>query len=82
MAERKVVAVCGATGKQGGSVVDALLARGSHVFTVRGVARNAGSAKAKALAERGGQVVAADYDNAASLHKAFEGAYGAFLVMN
>jgi uncharacterized protein YbjT (DUF2867 family) len=53
------------------------------LFTVvHGVARDAGLAKCKALAERGVQVVAADYDNAASLHKAFEGAYGAFLVTN
>jgi uncharacterized protein YbjT (DUF2867 family) len=84
MAERKVIAVCGATGKQGGAVVDALLARGGGAFAIRGVARDASSPKARALVEKKGvaEVVSADFDDPASLVKAFEGAYGAFLVTN
>ncbi len=77
-----MVAVCGATGKQGGAVVEALLARGSQAFAVRGIARNAASAKAKALAERGVEVVQADFDDVSSLREAFKGAYGAFLLTN
>jgi NAD(P)-dependent dehydrogenase (short-subunit alcohol dehydrogenase family) len=84
MAERKLIAVCGATGKQGGSVVDALRARGGDAFAIRAVARDAAAPKARALADkrRADEVVAADFDDEASLSKAFEGAYGAFLVTN
>lgn len=83
MAERKVIAVCGATGKQGGAVVDALLARGRDAFVVRALVRRPDSAKAKALAARAGvEVVAADFDNADSTRAAMRGAHGAFVVTN
>jgi hypothetical protein len=78
--QRKLVAVCGATGAQGGSVVDALLERGADTFAVRGLARSTSSPKAQALAQRGVEVVAANYDDAATLQKAFQGALSAFLV--
>lgn len=77
-----LIAVCGATGKQGGSVVDALLARGGGRFAVRGVSRNATSPKAKALASRGVELACADFDDPASLRRAFDGAHGAFCVTN
>ena len=79
---RKTVAVCGASGKQGGAVVDAMLRRGAQQFSVRAVVRDASSAKAKALAKQGVEVVSANYDDPASLQKAFDGAWGAFCITN
>ena len=46
----------------------------------RALTRNAKSEKARALAERGAEVVAADVDDPASLRRAFEGAHAAFCV--
>jgi uncharacterized protein YbjT (DUF2867 family) len=80
MAEPKVIAVLGATGAQGGGLVRAILADPEGGFTARAVTRNAGSDKAKALADAGAEVVEADVDDPASLRAAFEGAYGAFCV--
>ncbi|MBP2472628.1 uncharacterized protein YbjT (DUF2867 family) [Crossiella equi] len=77
---KKIVTVVGATGSQGGGLVRAILADRESEFAVRAVTRNSGSAKAQALAELGAEVVQADINDAASLGKAFEGAYGAFLV--
>lgn len=80
MAEKHVIAVAGATGGQGGSVVDALLESGR--YAVRALTRDATSAKAKALAARGCEVVAADLDKPETLEPALKGAYGLFLVTN
>ncbi|MGN9907795.1 NmrA/HSCARG family protein [Phytohabitans sp. LJ34] len=78
MSYDKVITVLGATGTQGGAVVRALLT-GSE-FTVRAVTRNAASPKAQALARRGAHVVEATLTDEGSLRRAFDGAYGAFLV--
>ena len=78
MSEQKIVAVVGATGVQGGAVARALLADGE--FAVRALTRSVDSAGAKALAELGAEVVAADLYDVDSLRKAFDGAYGAYLV--
>jgi len=80
MPEKKIIAVVGATGAQGGGVVRAILADRSGGFSARALVRDAGSDKAKALAAQGVQVVAADVDDLESLKKAFAGAYGAFCV--
>jgi uncharacterized protein YbjT (DUF2867 family) len=77
---KNVIAVVGGTGAQGGGVVEALLERGK--FEVRVLTRNAEGDKARALAERGVDVVAADLADAASLAAAFAGAHGVFLVTN
>jgi len=73
--DRKLIAVVGATGQQGGSVLRALQA--SAQFKVRALTRNPG--KHRALAE---EVVEADLDRPETLKAAFEGAYGVFLVTN
>lgn len=70
---KQVIAVVGGTGGQGGGVVDALLASGK--FTVRAASRNPSSDAAKALANRGVEVIKADLLDAASLRLLFEGAY-------
>ncbi len=80
MAEKKIIAVMGATGAQGGGLVRAILDDPDGSFAARAITRNVNSEKAKALAKAGAEVVAADVDNADSLKKAFQGAYGAFCV--
>jgi uncharacterized protein YbjT (DUF2867 family) len=82
MADRKIIAVVGATGAQGGGLAQAILRDAPGGFAVRALTRDVGSAKAQALAERGAQVVAADLDDEASLTKALAGAYGAYFVTN
>jgi uncharacterized protein YbjT (DUF2867 family) len=73
--DRKLIAVIGATGQQGGSVVRALQAGGQ--FKVRALTRNPG--KHHELVE---EVVEADLDRPETLKAAFEGAHGVFLVTN
>jgi len=80
VADKKVIAVLGATGAQGGGLVRAILDDPSGGFAVRALTRNASSDKAKELAKLGAEVVSADVDDALSLKKAFEGAYGAYCV--
>lgn len=82
MSEKKLIAVVGATGAQGGGLVRAILEDPSGTFAVRALTRDPESTKAKALAAAGAEVVAADLDDEASLRAAFEGAYGAFVVTN
>ncbi|TDD26336.1 NmrA/HSCARG family protein [Kribbella turkmenica] len=78
----KLIAVVGATGAQGGGLVRAILADSSGEFAVRALTRDPESAKAKALAAAGAEVVAADLDDEPSVRSAFDGAYGAFVVTN
>lgn len=66
----KVIAVTGATGTQGGGVVNVM--KKAPGWTVRAVTRNPQSEAANKLAEEGIEVVKADFDNEASLAKAFE----------
>jgi uncharacterized protein YbjT (DUF2867 family) len=80
MADKKIIAVVGATGAQGGGLVRAILNDKESGFAVRALTRNVNSDKAKALAKQGVEVVAADIDDVDSLKKAFDGAYGAFCV--
>lgn len=69
------ILVAGATGRQGGAVVDELLARG-HV--VRGMTRKPDGRKAQALAARGIEVVQGDYGDPESLAAALQGVDGVF----
>ena len=82
MSGRKIIAVVGATGAQGGGLVRAILGDAEGGFAVRALTRDPGAAKAKALAELGAQVVAADLDDEASLARALGGAHGAYFVTN
>jgi uncharacterized protein YbjT (DUF2867 family) len=79
---KKVIAVVGATGAQGGGLVRAILNDKNGPFTARAITRNASSDKAKVLADAGVEVVTADLDDAKSLKKAFEGAHGVYCVTN
>jgi len=82
MQDRKVIAIVGATGAQGGGLARAILDDPDGGFAVRAITRNVNSEKAKALAARGAEVVTADLDDQASLERAFQGAYGAYCVTN
>ena len=80
MAEKKIIAVVGATGAQGGGLVRAILNDPNGGFRVRAITRDINSDKAKELAKLGAEVVAADVDDIESLKRAFKGAYGAYCV--
>ena len=80
MTDKKIIAVVGATGAQGGGLVRAILADRNGPFQPRALTRDVNSPKAKALAAAGAEVVAADVDDPATLRRAFEGAHGAFCV--
>jgi nucleoside-diphosphate-sugar epimerase len=82
MSSPKLVAVYGATGSQGGSVVQSLLQNKDHTFTVRGITRNPDSEKAKALAAQGVEVVKADGFNKDQMVEAFKDCWGAFINTN
>lgn len=78
--DKKIIAIAGATGAQGGGLARAILNDSNSEFAVRALTRNASSDKAKALAEMGAEVVEADVANSDSINNAFKGAYGAFCV--
>ena len=82
MAEKKIIAVVGSTGSQGGGLVRAILADPSGGFAARAITRDPNKDKAKALAAKGAEVVKADIDDLASLKKAFTGAHGVYGVTN
>ena len=74
---KRLIAVFGATGNQGGPVARALLQNGFHV---RAVTRNPSSEKGQALKAAGAEVVKGDLDDAESLKTAVQGAYGVFYM--
>jgi uncharacterized protein YbjT (DUF2867 family) len=80
MPSKKIITVFGATGAQGGSLVNAISNDPISEFSVRAVTRDANSDKAKQLAESGAEVVEADIDDPAAIQRALEGAYGAYFV--
>lgn len=79
-AERTVLVV-GATGNQGGAVVDHLL-DADDPYAVRGLTRDPDSDAARILADRGVEVVRGDLEERASLGAAVDGADAAFVVTN
>jgi len=80
MSDKKIIAVLGATGAQGGGLVKAILEDQSKEFIVRALTRNVNSDKSKQLADAGAEVVEVDIDNFDSIKKAFEGVHGAYCV--
>lgn len=80
MSEKKIIAVVGATGAQGGGLVRAILNDPNSEFAARAITRDVNSDKAKVLAQLGAEVVAANTHDVESLKRAFEGAYGAYCV--
>ncbi|BAU49120.1 nucleotide-diphosphate-sugar epimerase [Sulfurifustis variabilis] len=78
--QKRIIAVVGATGAQGGGLVRAILNDPDGPFAVRALTRDVNSEKAKALARLGAEVLSANVDDEASLEAAFTGAYGAYCV--
>jgi len=82
MADKKIIAVVGATGAQGGGLVRAILNDPGSGFAARALTRDVSSDKAKTLTGLGAEVVAANLDDVESLKRAFAGAYGVFCLTN
>jgi uncharacterized protein YbjT (DUF2867 family) len=80
MNNKKIIAVLGATGNQGGGLVRAILNDKNSEFHPRAVARDINSEKAQELKRLGAEVVYGNVDDPESIKKAFEGAYGAYCV--
>jgi uncharacterized protein YbjT (DUF2867 family) len=80
MSNLPLISVVGATGNQGGSVINYLLQ--SKKFRLRGITRDRNSEKAKLLAEKGVEVVEANSNNREQIKQAFQGSYGVFAVTN
>lgn len=71
------IAVVGATGEQGGAVARTLLGKS---VPVRALVRDPSSAKARALADAGAELVTADFEDQTSLNAAFRDAAGVFAM--
>jgi uncharacterized protein YbjT (DUF2867 family) len=80
MTNEKLILVTGATGKQGGATLRHLAKHGG--FKLRAMTRKPNSEAAKAAAKLGAEVVAGDLDDAASVERALDGAWGVFGVQN
>lgn len=82
MSGKKILTIFGATGNQGGSILDVVLARPelSSKYTLRGITRDPSSEKSKAMAAKGVEMVKAELDDVESMKKAIEGSYGVFGV--
>ena len=74
----KLIVVVGATGGQGGAVINAFLK--DNAFKVRGITRNTNSEKSEALSKQGVEMVKADLGDESSLIRAFDGAYAIFAI--
>lgn len=78
----KLLTVFGATGQQGGSVVEYVIndPELSKQYKVRGITRDLTKPAAQALQQKGVEVVKADSDDPSSLQKAMQGAHTVFGV--
>lgn len=76
----KIIAVTGATGAQGGGVVNVM--RAVKGWKVRAITRSKESDAAKKLVAEGIEVVEADYNDEESLVRAFDGVAAVFAVTN
>ena len=79
---KKIITVFGATGAQGGGLARAIVGDKSGEYTLRAVTRKPDSDAAKSLKAAGAEIAIADMDDAASVARAMQGAYGAFCVTN
>jgi uncharacterized protein YbjT (DUF2867 family) len=80
MSEKRIIAITGATGAQGGGLARAILNDKNSSFKVRAITRDVNSDKAKELKKLGAEVVEGNIDEEESMNKAFEGAYAAYCV--
>lgn len=80
MTQKKIIAIVGATGAQGGSLAHAILSDKNSEFAVRALTRDPDSPKAKELAEMGAEMIKGDIDDDDALKRLLDGAYGAYFV--
>lgn len=80
----KILTVFGATGNQGGSTIDAILASPtlSKTFKLRGITRDPSKPSGQSLAGKGVEPVKADMNDKESLQSAIKGSYAVFAVTN
>ncbi|KAL4926829.1 NmrA/HSCARG family protein [Aspergillus undulatus] len=78
----KLLTVFGATGRQGGSVIRTILSDStlSSQFKLRGITRDVTKPDAKALADKGVEVISADMTSVPSLVQAVKDSHSVFLV--
>ena len=84
MTSKKIFVVFGATGNQGGSVINSVLndPATAKEFQIRGTTLDPSKPNAKALEARGVQCVAADIDNKEQIQSALKDAYAVFAMTN
>lgn len=83
----KTIAIMGATGLQGGAVLEAfhelkLNGNNEEQYFIRGITRDSTSPKAEKVKHLVDEIFQADADDEESMVKAFDGCYGAFIVTN
>ncbi|KAH6715261.1 hypothetical protein BKA61DRAFT_722170 [Leptodontidium sp. MPI-SDFR-AT-0119] len=80
----KLLTIFGATGQQGGSLINYVLKNSelSELYRIRGITRDTSKPSAVVLRERGVEVVEADLDKPATLTAALAGSYAVFGVTN
>ncbi|KAG0044538.1 hypothetical protein BGZ83_010247 [Gryganskiella cystojenkinii] len=79
---KKTIVVFGATGNQGGSIINTFLedAELSKKYHMRAVTRNVNKVEAMALQSKSAEVVQGDVDDALSLPRVLRGAHAVYLV--
>ena len=79
---KKLLTIFGATGNQGGSILDTVLAHPTlkDTYALRGITRDPSSAKSKKLNDLGVEMVKADVDDLAAVKEATKNSYGVFGV--
>ena len=80
MSSKKLLTIFGATGNQGGSVIDTMLGHPDlkEKYSLRGITRDTASRKSKALEDQGVEMVQAELNDVESLKTAIKGSYGVF----
>lgn len=76
----RTVVVTGATGGQGGAIIDVLLTTPPFPVHIKGTTRNLSSPAAQSLTSRGVEMVHADYDDPSTLRAAFQNAWAIYAV--
>ena len=79
MNAEKAILVTGATGRQGGAVIQNMLSNG---WKLRALTRNPNSGASQALSRQGVEIVQGDLDDRESLDRAVRGAYGVYSVQD
>ena len=82
MPSKKILAIFGATGNQGGSLANYVLSDPelSATYSVRAITRDVTSSKSQALKQKGAEVVTGDISDAASLKPALTGVHTVFIM--